>query len=180
VAGVRLVAPVANDAADAVMPIRWQGSAAAELGGHELRRFYPEAINNSGQVLLHRYNRGADQPRHAAAVWLNGALTPLIPPADDGTQGKDQFGTPWGVIPVAMNNRGDVVGCGVFPFVWRDGVMHNLNQVLAASGVKTPNGNPLSCVSAINDQGVILANYVLRTPLKTLNGYGWVRLTPLP
>jgi hypothetical protein len=180
VAGVRLVTPMANDAADSYMPIRWQGSAAAELGGNELRGFYPEAINNSGQVLLHRYNRGADQPRHDAAVWLNGALTPITPPADDGTQGKDPNGTPLGVIPVAMNNRGDVVGCGLFPFVWRDGVMVNLNQVLAASGVKTPNGNPLSCVSAINDQGVILANYVLSTPSKRVSGYGWLRLSPLP
>lgn len=181
VAGMRIVTRVAADVTLPVVPVRWQNGVATELTGHDLRGYIPEAINASGQVLLQRQVPSvAERAVHEAAVWLNGALTPLSLPPDDGTQRRDDLGRLWGVIPTAMNARGDVAGCGSFPFVWRDGVMHDLNKLLGASGFKTPNGRPLSCVSAMNDQGVILANYLVSAPGKLPLNYGWVRLTPLP
>lgn len=180
VVGVRWVTRLDTDLADPLVPVRWQNGVAVELGGPELRGYIPEAVNPSGQMLLHKVTRPSGRDFHQAAVWFNGALTPLVAPPDDGTQGKDPYGNPYGVVPMALNSKGHVAGCGVFPFVWRDGVMINLNQVLAAQGLRTPNGNPLSCVTAINDQGVILANYPLSTPQKAQAGYGWVRMAPLP
>lgn len=181
VVGMRIVTRVDADVTAPVVPVRWQNGTPIELSGTDLRGYVPEAVNASGQVLLQREVRNVpERPVHEAAVWLNGALTPLTLPSDDGTFRRDRADRLWGVIPTAMNARGDVAGCGSFPFVWREGVMHDLNKLLAASGLKTPNGKALSCVSAMNDQGVILANYLVSAAGKLPLSYGWVRLTPLP
>lgn len=177
VAGVRFVAAATGELSPAVVPVRWVNGSAVELGGSELRGYVPEAINNNGQILLHRTSYTGDVT-HEAAVWSNGVLTPIPTPPDGAAPPGVQ--QPYGLIPVAINNRGDVVGCGAFPFVWRDGILHNLNQSLTANGQTTPNGKPLDCVSAINDQGVMLANYPLLKSAAYENHVGWVRLTPLP
>jgi hypothetical protein len=181
VVGMRMVSPVDAEVTVPVVPVRWQNGTPIELSGTDLRGYIPEAVNASGQVLLQREIRNvAERSVHEAAVWLNGGLTPLTLPPDDGTLRRDRTGRLWGVIATTMNARGDVAGCGSFPFVWRDGMMHDLNKLLASTGLQTPNGRPLSCVSAMNDQGVLLANYLVSAPGKLPLTYGWVRLTPLP
>lgn len=178
VAGIRFVAAAEGDTSPPVVPIRWVNGSAVALGGSELKGYMPEAMNNNGQILLHRINYSGPVV-HEAAVWSNGALTPIPAPQDGASQPLPD-GRSYGLIPVAINSRGDVAGCGAFPFVWRDGVLNNLNQALTANGQTTPNGKPLDCVSAINDQGMVLANYPLLQSGTYENYVGWVRLTPLP
>ena len=157
-------------------PVRWINGQAQDLGGPELIGYTPVAINKVGQILLHRIDTSGGNYRDQAAVWFNGILTRIDPDAPlAGPPGHNSR------IPTAINNRGDVVGCGGFPFLWRQGVISNLNDVLAANQLATPNGNALLCPSAINDQGVILVNYAAST--SNISGWpdhGWVRLTPLP
>ncbi|MCI0745045.1 MAG: HYR domain-containing protein [Verrucomicrobia subdivision 3 bacterium] len=126
------------------------------LGGSESSAF---AINNAGQVLADGWTAG-DTAYHAFLV-SNGVVTDL------GTLGGDYS------EGAAINNWGHVVGrsenaLGVLvPFLWKDGVMVDLNSLLP-----TNSGWRLFTARFINDAGQIAG-------LGTLNGTSaWYILTP--
>ncbi len=114
-------------------------------------------INERGQITV---LLGTDDTGFGAAVWEDGSLTSI----GGGTDG------PW-PIPIALNNRGEVVGFHVWSlvsggfwfgaFLWDDGVMHDLGF--------PPNAN--ASALDINEQGQIVGN--ARTSEGTYVGFVW-------
>ncbi len=107
------------------------------LGG---RWSYGTAINDAGHIAGTAQTAGG---AIRAFLRRGGALTDLGAPGDGSSYAVD------------MNNAGDVIGMGYGvgggPFIWRDGVMGDLNDYLAP-------GNRLALVEVgrINDLGQIL------------------------
>jgi hypothetical protein len=171
VAGTRYFATAINDQGDVfgqkivgtpvqIAPVRWINGLPQALGGAELDRYMPVAVNKSGQALLFR-ERSQLNETHAAALWSNGTVTPITP-----AEGLAN------VFPTAMNNRGDVVGCGDYAFIWSNGLMRKLEDLFPL-----PPGNRLTCPTAINDKGAIVVAYM---PLGNYGYPTWVRLNPQP
>jgi hypothetical protein len=132
--------------------------------------YRPVAMNNAGQVLMQEPGTTAK-----AAIWFNGAATAI------NGNGKR-------VLVSAMNSSGTVVGCTqnnvTYPnradntaFIWTNGVLQDLSQVLTSKGVKLPSGTRLGCPVAINDSGSILAYYYRTASVNTVT---WVRFTARP
>jgi hypothetical protein len=128
------------------------------------------AMNNAGQVLMQEPSTSAK-----AAIWFNGAATHI------NGNGKR-------VLASAMNSSGTVVGCTQnnvtsptradnTAFIWKNGVLQDLSQVLTSKGVKLPSGTRLGCPIAINDSGSILAYYYRTASVNTVT---WVRFTARP
>lgn len=152
----------------AFVPALWQ---AGNLSLIDLPATYqPVVINNAGQVLLQ--NPSVDGQ---ASVWFNGAATAI------NGNGKRVFATD-------MNSSGTVVGCTQnavaapkradnTAFIWTNGVLQDLSQVLTSKGVKLPSGTRLGCPMAINDSGSILAYYYRTASVNTVT---WVRFTARP
>jgi len=128
------------------------------------------AMNNAGQVLMQQPGTDAK-----AAIWFNGSATHI------NGNGKR-------VLASAMNSSGTVVGCTqnnvTYPtradntaFIWTNGVLQDLSQVLTSKGVKLPSGTRLGCPIAINDSGSILSYYYRTASVNTVT---WVRFTARP
>jgi hypothetical protein len=132
--------------------------------------YAPVSINNAGQVLMQEPGTSGK-----AAIWFNGAATSI------NGNGKRVYAT-------AMNSSGTVVGCTQnvvstpkrsdnTAFIWRNGVLQDLSQVLTSKGVTLPSGTRLGCPVAINDSGSILAYYYRTASVNTVT---WVRFTARP
>lgn len=131
-------------------------------------RSYAYGINDQRQVVGYYQNSSA---MNSAFILNNGVIQDLALPASN-------------VYAFAVNNSAQVIGTyivtgsqAVHPFVWQNGVFHDLTQVFG-----TPKyGQPCN-VASINDKGQILAkcdvNYRL-TPVAQAADVG-VRLTSTP
>jgi probable HAF family extracellular repeat protein len=91
-----------------------------------------EAINNRGDVAGTCVTATVDGPRYHAVVWRDGAIV-----VDLGT--VPGLG---GTIPIAINNRGALLGYFPTPegssagfFIWKDGVLTRLDPALTAVDV---------------------------------------------
>jgi len=137
------------------------------------------AINTPGQVLLQKVIPPAGNDKTAAALWFNGSTTAI-----NTLDGRE-------VYPSAMNDSGAVVGCLVqrllyggveSAFIWKNGVMQSLDQVVSSRGVRLPAGTKLGCPMAINNSGSILTYYY--TPSSSGNAASvartWIRLNAKP
>lgn len=125
-----------------------------------------EAINDQRQVVIKSYPRfptTSPDVTSSLARWHNGVLTPLLPAGD----------TRFMAEPV-INNRGVIMGC-VGPsgsqtchwgtgraFIWREGVLQDLTDLVRAKGAALPSGAVLIAVQALNDAGSFVAR--MRTP----------------
>lgn len=159
---------VSTSGPSAYVPALWQ---AGNLSLINLPASYtPIAMNNAGQVLLQDLGLNGK-----ASVWFNGAATAI------NGNGKR-------VISTAMNSSGTVVGCTQnvvstpkrtdnTAFIWQNGVLQDLTQVLKSKGVSIPSGRRLGCPVAINDSGSILAYHYSTT---STNSITWVRFTARP
>ncbi len=133
-----------------ISPVRWVNGVPEPLGGAELRGYVPSAINNNGQIILNKSETGTVGSAQYAGVWFNGRFTPI----SMGILGSRT------AIATAQNNRGEVVGCSDAPFLWRNGQVIRIADMMNSSGLKLPAGATLSCPSAINDKGSILLSYI--------------------
>jgi hypothetical protein len=132
--------------------------------------YEPLSMNNARQVLMQK-----PAPDGQASVWFNGTASAI------NGNGKRVFAS-------AMNSSGTVVGCTQnivanptradnTAFIWMNGVLQDLSQVLSSKGVKLPSGTRLGCPVAINDSGSILAYYYRTASTNTVT---WVRFTAKP
>jgi len=159
-------------------PALWVNDQIVRVGGPETADLEPVTINNADQVLL-RNEPDFPQITNKAFVWFNGVLTRISDPL-----GRD-------VQATAMNDSGTVVGCVKSPppigggisradntaFIWQNGVMRDLAQVIAAKGVQLPSGTRLGCPVAINQSGSILAFHYKPSAQDNVT---WIRLNAKP
>ncbi len=161
---------------ETVNPVRWTlGGLAERLPGNGLTGYLPVAVNQPGQVLLQKatgYVVGRGNFTQAA-VWFNGSKTDIVSPL-----GQPTYGT-------AINDSGTVIGCVAplssatsdTPFIWRNGLLQNLETYVTARGIKLPTGTKLGCPRAINNAGSILTFYYKTSSPGT---WTWVRLNAKP
>jgi hypothetical protein len=132
-----------------------------------LGTFQAVAFNDKGEVL------GYVMPRQDG-----GAVSPILVPADGSgpVALEGLLGAP-GIFPVAINNRGEIVGHaasdalgGINPFIYREGVATDLNTLIERTGKYGE--LTVHFVSSINELGQILAS-------GTDNGH-WVTLLLSP
>lgn len=124
------------------------------LGGPDRGYTFVEAINDRGQVVGTSFNR---RLQIRGFLWENGRMRDL---GSLGGQVLPGNGSASDAIDV--NNAGTVVGASQFrrgrlwqhAFVWHDGRMTDLNEVVDG----LPAGVVLEAATAINEDGVILAN----------------------
>ena len=142
------------------------------------------AINDNRQVLIGSFTLMPPAPStgefnpwiatSATALWDNGVITPLLPPGDNRA-----------LSYALINNRGVVMGCmgahgsqncegDTRTFIWRNGVLEDLANVVKAKGVSLPSGAVLTKVLALNDAGSFVAQ------MKASGQYSTVRLTAKP
>lgn len=162
-------------------PALWMQGQLAAVGDASLAGMEPVHINQAGQVLIKGY---APPPPQGVVnrtllmrsmLWFNGVAMPI-------SAGPDK-----GVLATAMNDHGVVTGCVLRmidgtqadgrPFLWKNGVMLDLQQELAAKGVNIPAGTRLGCPLAINNSGSVLT-YTYKSPLD--RQVTWVRLNARP
>lgn len=135
------------------------------------------ALNQSGQALLSHQPKDYTRPM-GSALWSGGQLIEIT---GDMANGQS-------VLALALNDSGVVVGClqpqntsvafPIYtPFIWRNGVMQNLNSYLSSKGLKLPTGTALGCPVAINNSGTMLA-YTYKTGSGSFGN--WVRLNASP
>lgn len=144
-------------------PVRWSQGSLQNLGGAELQGWDVRQVNKAEQVLLTKSLRpslGRDPVMMQSAVWHNGQLSLIVPPAGYIAQAT------------AMNDRGQVVGClqsstlnadtardSMRTFIWQNGVTTDLREWLQARGLTLPSTWRVYCPLAINASGSILLNY---------------------
>jgi len=167
------------------LPVLWVNQQLAAVGGDSLANHEPLGINNAGQVLLVGKSRPVVPDsiedfllplRADSVIWQNNTVTPLLSPQNEA------------VRATAMNDQGTVVGCALRPaadqrsvdarpFIWKNGVLLDLAQELAAKGVSLPAGTRWGCPLAINNSGSILSYYFTPTLNPTIS---WVRINAKP
>lgn len=146
-----------------VLPAVWTDGHLSWVGDNTLIDYRAAAVNDAGQVLV------VNSALSRAFLLQDGVLTPVT----DGLGNK--------IAGMALNNQGTVVGCRRppgyrgphTPFIWKNGVMLDLAQELAAQGVTLPTGMALGCPLAINASGSILSYYRSPSDATTLT---WVRI----
>jgi uncharacterized membrane protein len=140
--------------------VRWVNGAVDWTGPD---RSSAAAINGSGQVLVN-FRRGySNTSANTCAVWNGSDFAPVAP-------------TQIAVSCSAMNASGDVVGLiQGHPFIWKNGVFHDLAQYAVEQGAKVPSNAMLGEVLDINDLGDILVRTYLST-LGSFSSYGSARL----
>jgi len=166
------------------LPVLWVNQRLAAVGPDKLVNHEPLGINNAGQVLLVGMARpvvpGSTEdfllPLHNdSLIWQDNTVTPVLSPNNEA------------VRATAMNDQGTVVGCALRadgpqtvdarPFLWKNGVMLDLAQELAAKGVNLPAGSRWGCPLAINNAGSILTYYFTKALPQTAT---WVRINAKP